>query len=200
MVRATLSIRRAGGPCFPRIELFGFSAVQGAEAHSDEGDDVKQNIRAIDLTLPLVVVAAVALAVISPGGGKGAAVEVPVTGAVVDPCTGEEVTFGGTAEVVASSRPDGAAGYHVELVADLSRAEGKGESGTPYDLDGAAAGEGAAPPPFPASVSIEGAGTIVMRGETDTLAAVIRFQLTVAEDGGVTPTGAAEVNSLACGD
>jgi hypothetical protein len=155
-------------------------------------------IRAIDLTLPLIVVLAVALGAISPRLVHRADVDIPVTGTVADPCTGEDVTFGGTANVVATSRPDGAAGFQVEVVADLSKAEATAESGTPYALNGAAAGEVTASPPLPTTVSVDGAGSIVTRGEADTLGAMIRIQLTVTEDGIVTPTGSAEVSSLEC--
>jgi hypothetical protein len=157
-----------------------------------------KRIRVIDLTLPLIVVGALAFAAVSPRPVGTSATEVPVTGRVVDPCAGDDLTFGGAADVVVSSRPNGASGFRIDVVADLTQAMATDESGTRYMMSGTAMGEGEATPPFPTTIAIDGHGSILTRGPESTLVASVRYQLTVTEEGAVTPTGSVEVVSLEC--
>ena len=155
-------------------------------------------VRTIDLALPLVVVTALAVAADPPRLIETQSAEVPVTGKISDPCSGEELTFTGTARVNAWSESNGAGSFDVRLNADLSGAQSQSENGATQPLSGIVNGTGRVSPPFPSTLSIEGYGLILNEASADELAARVRFQVTATEQGSVAPTGSAEVLALEC--
>ena len=155
-------------------------------------------VRTIDLALPVVVVTALAVAADPPRLIEAPAAQVPVTGTISDPCSGEELTFTGTASVTVWSEPNGVGSFDVRLNANLAGAQSESQSGASQELSGIVNGSGRVSPPFPAILSLEGYGVILNERSADELAARIRFQVTATEQGAVAPTGSAEVLALEC--
>jgi hypothetical protein len=155
-------------------------------------------VRTVDLALPLVVVTALAVAADPPRLVDTQPAEVPVTGTISDPCSGEELTFTGIARVNVWSERNGAGSFDVRLNADFSGAQSESENGTSQALSGIVNGTGRVSPPFPSTLSIEGYGLILEEGSAEELAARVRFQVTATEQGSVAPTGSAEVLALEC--
>ena len=155
-------------------------------------------IRSIDLTVPLLLVVGVLIASNPQALVREPLIQVPVTGTIVNPCSGEEVVLGGTANVRLRSSRSVDGGFRVEVEADLSNAVATTESGTEYDLSGVATGEARTYGPYPATIQVDGQGALVNESSTESLAVRLRFQLSVEENGRPAPTGSVEVAELMC--
>lgn len=154
--------------------------------------------RSIDLAFPLVLLAGALVAAEPPVFVRIASIEVPMTGTSANPCTGEDLVFGGTADVQARATPAGDGVLRVYVRADLAGGEAVSPTGTRYDLSGFVEGAADALGPLPTTIEVEAEGVLASAASAVPLAATFRLQLTVEADGRVVPTGAAEVRSLEC--
>jgi hypothetical protein len=157
-------------------------------------------VRSVHLAVPLMLVGGVLVASEPPVLVRLAPVRVPVTGSLANPCTGEELVFGGEAEVEARSAPGGYGAFQVHLHADLADGVATSPAGTQYDVDGYVDGAAVALAPLPATIDVDGNGILASPGSEGYLVAGVRFQLSVEEDGSVVPTGSAEVRTLECAE
>lgn len=109
-------------------------------------------------------------------------------GSVVNPCTGETVTFTqGSFQIVAREGEDSSGGLHVITEANAQGIEGVSDTGTPYRVSGG----------FWAELNDNGANAqqvftvtdvlnLTSRGSGDNLAVQTAFHLTLDADGDVT--------------
>jgi hypothetical protein len=167
-------------------------------AKSEGGTAMVHRFRTIDLTLPLVLVAGLLVASNPPALVRGQPAQIPVTGTIQDPCTGEEIVLGGTADVRVRSSVSGDGGFRIEVLGNLAEATATSASGTRYELGGAVDGKGETYGPFPAALEVDGHGALVNETAAANFTARVRFHLSVEEDGSAAPTGSAEVAALEC--
>jgi hypothetical protein len=158
---------------------------------------VAHRFRTIDFALPAALAVAAVVALL-PDPVPDAPAPVPVRGTIADPCSGEELVFGGTADVRASAAPNGAGGYDVQVHAELSEATATSRSGQPYDLGGLVSGNAEAGAPFPVTVEVVASGVVLGGGPLGDFGVRLRIPVSVGDRGEVAPTGAAEVVQLAC--
>lgn len=152
-------------------------------------------LRTIDVTLPLAVVVGVLIA-LPPRSHP--VTPIPVTGTIDDPCSGEKLVLGGTADVQVRSAGSGDGGYRIEVSGDLAGATATTQAEAEHDLDGVVSGKGETYGPYPAALDIDGLGTVANRTSGHSLTTRVRFQVLVAEDGSGAPAGSVEVAALEC--
>lgn len=158
---------------------------------------MSHRLRTIDFALPAALAVAAVVALL-PGPVSEVQTPVPVRGTIADPCTGDELVFGGTADVRASATPNGGGGYEVLVHAELSEATATSRSGHQYGLGGLVSGNGEAGAPLPVTVEVVANGLVLGGGPLGDFGVRLRIPLSVGEEGDVAPTGAAEVVLLAC--
>ena len=156
------------------------------------------HFRTIDLTLPLLLVAGLLIAFDPPVLTRGQPVRIPVAGTIQNPCTGEEVVLGGTADVLVRSRASGDGGFRIDVRGNLAEATATSASGTRYELAGMVDDKGETYGPFPAALEVEARGPIVNETSAENFTARVRFHLSVEENGSAAPTGSAEMAALEC--
>jgi hypothetical protein len=114
-------------------------------------------------------------------------VRIPLDITVASPCNGDVIAVTGVIHLLASSTSDGAGGFHLTFMDNVSQVTGAGSvSGATYHGVGGDWFSGSARPPFPVEFTATDVFGLISTGSAPNFVVTDTFHITVNADGTLT--------------